>query len=391
MSGKHGRPRMLFLNHWARSLGGAEYSLIDILRTIDYRIHFCLVTAEYGDLCEQVKKTRARSLVLECSNNLLLIKRDRLLLGMMRQWRTMVGFLVFMLRLRKVVQRLEPCCIHANIPKSHMALFFLMITGYRGTGIIHMRELFPSGGVAYRCYRLFSRLRRLKIIAISEAVRAGLPEKLREKATVIYNGVHIPEYQKRSLVSAPVKFLYLGRIVPWKGCHFLIDMFSELRQRLSPGAAELRLVGPTIYWDIAYRHELEQRIRQLQLEETVSIGEKTDTPYELLSRYDVLCMPSANEPFGRVAVEAQSCGLPVIGFACGGLKEVIVNGKTGLLVSPGDGGAFTAAMASFVERPEMIAVMGTNGHYRAAEQFNRAIQVPAIITYLKEQSTRLPD
>ena len=97
MSGKHRRQRILFINHWARSLGGAEYSLMDILRTVDNKMHFCLVTAEYGDLHEQVKNTRARRLVLECSNDLLLIKRDRLLLGLLRQWRAVVHFLVFLI------------------------------------------------------------------------------------------------------------------------------------------------------------------------------------------------------------------------------------------------------------------------------------------------------
>ena len=183
----------------------------------------------------------------------------------------------------------------------------------------------------------------------------------------------------------PVRFLYLGRIVPWKGCHLLIEAFGALQKAVPPDAATLDLVGATSYWDGSYRTELEVLVKKLALEAFVSIEGNTDDPYGLLARHHVLCMPSTDEPFGRAAAEAQGCGLPVIGFAGGGLPEIVVDGETGVLVPEGDRQAFTDAMAEFIGNPGLIATMGKKGYRRVRHYFNRTVQVPAIVDYMMER------
>ena len=58
----------------------------------------------------------------------------------------------------------------------------------------------------------------------------------------------------------------------------------------------------------------------------------------------VLCPAGWDEPFGLVAAEAQACGTPVVAFARGGLKEIVLDGVTGFLIAPGDIGAAAAAL-----------------------------------------------
>jgi glycosyltransferase involved in cell wall biosynthesis len=56
----------------------------------------------------------------------------------------------------------------------------------------------------------------------------------------------------------------------------------------------------------------------------------------LLRACDLFLLPSAHESFGLAALEAMSCGLPVVGSSTGGLPEVVEDGQTGFLASPGD-------------------------------------------------------
>jgi glycosyltransferase involved in cell wall biosynthesis len=71
------------------------------------------------------------------------------------------------------------------------------------------------------------------------------------------------------------------------------------------------------------------------------------------------------EPFGQVAAEAMSCGRPVIASAVGGLRDIVVDGETGLLVPPGDADALCDALRTLLADPARRARMGDAGRRRA--------------------------
>ncbi len=73
------------------------------------------------------------------------------------------------------------------------------------------------------------------------------------------------------------------------------------------------------------------------------------------------------EPFGIVAIEAAAAGKPVVASAIGGLRDIVVNGKTGLLVPPGDREALRAALARMLGDSEMRARMGEAARARARD------------------------
>ena len=385
MPGKSRVRKILFITHWAQSFGGAEYSLADILDKIGEEAEVHLLTAEHGPL-QEMFRLKVRGVVIPCTPGLKHIKRDRLASGVFLHLYSVVAFVVYVLRVLFLVRKLNPDCIHANVPKSHLTLMILSRLGFRGVGILHVREIFTRGSFAYTIYRLMYRSNRTGIIAISDAVRRGLPSSMEKNAVVIYNGVRIPTCFQARPVNLPVRFLYLGRVVPWKGCHMLIEIFEELRTLIAPGAATLRLVGDTSYWDAGYRRDLERLITVFGLAGPVTLEPGTDDPYAVLSRHDVLCVPSKREPFGRVAAEAQSCGMPVIGFSGGGLAEIIVDGETGFLVPDDNCSAFARAMTEFVNKGSLVQEFGNKGYLRAKMHFNRERQVSEIIDYLLAQA-----
>ncbi len=382
MSGNDRKIRVLFLNHWARSLGGAEYSLIDILTEMSQKADVFLVTSEEGALCERLNKLKITVKIISCHPDIIEIKRDSLLKDILRKWIAVAAFLAFSVKLLRYVATVKPSVIHANVPKSHITLFLIMRMGYRGKGIVHMREIFCRGSVAYNIYRMLFPYSRSSVIAISEAVRNALPSAMRAKTHVIYNGVRIGDALHQKDAPPPVKFLYLGRVVPWKGCHLIVDAFKRLLTIAVPGSASLSIIGSTVYWNEDYRRLLIKNIKENGLESSVKLLEAIGDPYEAYYSHHVLCMASDYEPFGRVAAEAQSCGLPVISFATGGLPEIVMHGESGFLVPQGDLDSFTKVMTRFVFEPSMIIKMGVKGAERAKVLFNRDRQIPLIADYI---------
>jgi glycosyltransferase involved in cell wall biosynthesis len=224
------------------------------------------------------------------------------------------------------------------------------------------------------------------IIAISQAAKDALPHAMQKKTSVIYNGVHIPESMARTRPSGnrPIRFLYLGRIVPWKGCLQLIDIFNQVTKRFPLGQATLALVGGTLYWSKDYREELENFIRVNNVSENCVLVPHTENPYEVFPLYDVFCSASYKEPFGRAIAEAQAVGMPVVAFDGGGVGEIVEHGQTGLLAPYGDMGAFARAMETFIEQPERIRTMGAKGRERIKKFFNREVQIPLIVDRILE-------
>lgn len=136
-----------------------------------------------------------------------------------------------------------------------------------------------------------------------------------------------------------------GRFSRWKGHEVLIDAIARLADR------ELMcvLVGATEARD-AYRSELEARIIAKGLGGRVQmVPDCRDMPAAYMLA-DVVVAPSTEpEAFGRVPVEGQAMGRPVIATDHGGARETVISGETGLLVPPSDAAALAAAIAAALD------------------------------------------
>jgi glycosyltransferase involved in cell wall biosynthesis len=377
------KPRIVFINHWAKHAGGAEYSLLDILYRIRKCADVCLITSEPGFLIDRARELGIQCYICPCKHSIIGIRRENMLDGILRNWKSIVSFTAFVLQLRKILSFIQPQLIHANIPKSHMALSLVALSGFTSCYFFHIREIFCRYSLAYRLYGTFlSGVKNIHILSISWAVHNGLPPKIRKFSRVLYNGVPIPHSTKRFRQKTLVRFIYLGRIVPWKGCHMLLEAFSRLCSRRGHDKVTLSLVGPTTYWDVTYRNELHSMIDAFNLSNNCIILPNTTTPLSILQLHDIFCIASLNEPFGRVIAEANACGMPVIGFNTGGIPEIVESGKTGILVPYGDLPALVNAMEFCIDRHHDLYRMGKAGRKRVTQYFNREKQVEAISTYL---------
>ena len=378
-------PIVLFLNHWAKRLGGAEHSLLDILyfASNDFKCH--LATSEPGPLIEKASQKNIECHVEPCAASLENVRRWNFLYTLLFSWQDILAFFVYVFRLRRLVLQIKPNLIHANIPKSHIALLILSRIGYRGKCCFHMREIFRKKSLPMFIYKTFFPHKNGSIIAISNAVKKNLPSSLHDKATVIYNGVSISPSPKEYPNKNILKLLYLGRIVPWKGCHLLIDILSMVLKKHPSKPIELSLVGDTLYWSNDYRNELKEKIEKLPIPSCCHLRPHTNDPDSVFIAHDIFCNASLHEPFGRVVAEAQGSGLPVVAFNTGGIPEIVEHKESGILVPEGDLKSFTDAIGRFIEKPDLVEKMGLKGRKRVECFFNRNKQMPIISNFLHRQ------
>ena len=90
---------------------------------------------------------------------------------------------------------------------------------------------------------------------------------------------------------------------------------------------------------------------------------------ELLAMADVLLLPSETESFGLVALEAMSCGTPVVASDRGGLPEVVLDGATGFLRDPSDSEGMAAAVTLLLDDQALARRLGERGRELACEHF----------------------
>jgi len=137
----------------------------------------------------------------------------------------------------------------------------------------------------------------------------------------------------------------IGRITPLKGHIYFIKAMAGVIRRIP--YAKIWIIGDAPVKKELYKRELEMLVKRLGLAENFEfLGARKDIP-ELLEKTDVLVLATTTqEAFGRVILEAQAAGVPVVATKVGGVVDIIDDEKTGLLVMPKD----TEAMAKAVCR-----------------------------------------
>ncbi len=160
-------------------------------------------------------------------------------------------------------------------------------------------------------------------------------------ACTVYNAVSMADYQFIESVANDAPLVFLGRIEPIKGAHTAIEVARRAGKNL--------IIAGNIP---AYAQEyFDLKIAPFINQKTISyIGSVNDRQKnQLLGNAAALLMPIEwNEPFGIVTAEALACGTPVIAFALGAAKEVVINGTNGWLCNS------VADMVDAVSKLELI-------------------------------------
>jgi len=360
-------------------MGGAEHSLLDMLTYMAPKAECHLVTVEPGTLVEAASQAGVICHVVPCAMKARGFLRKNIVRTILTSLPEIVSFCKYVVLLRILIYRIKPQLIHANVPKSHIALFLLQKTGYRNASVFHIREIFGKGSLPWKAYKILFSKKNSFVLAISNRVFEMLPPTMQQVGEVVYNGVLIPPKQQRPKYgTSPFKLCYVGRIVPWKGCDLLITVAAFLKKQSKNSHIVLTLVGDTSYWPLSYRDELNAMIRSNNLEKNCFIYPNTNDVASVYASHDVFVNASLQEPFGRSIAEAQGAALPVVSFDSGAVSEIVEQGKTGFLIPYGDCGAMGEKILMLRNDPKLCKTLGENGRERALRLFNRDIQIPLL-------------
>jgi D-inositol-3-phosphate glycosyltransferase len=180
---------------------------------------------------------------------------------------------------------------------------------------------------------------------------------------------------RRALGIAPdaVVLLFVGRVQPLKGPDVLLKAAARLLEA-DPGLR--RVLQVVIVGGPSGRQQRADPDRMRELAAQLGIGDlvrfEPPCPQEELACWyraaTVMLAPSHSESFGLVALEAQACGTPVVAASVGGLRTVVRDGESGVLVDGHDPGDWAAVLGQLVRSPARLAALSA-GACRHASAF----------------------
>lgn len=275
---------------------------------------------------------------------------------------------------------LRPVLLHAHhgpsglraLPITRNLKIPLVVT-FHGSDITITDLRFEKPRLGFRYY--FANKRKLKasgatFLVVSsfvqqKALEQGFPP---EKVHLVYTGINTGKFRPDSTEKRPI-ILVVGRCTVQKGQEFAIRAASEVQKQLPE--VELVLIGDGPLWG-----DLEKLAKQ-SLRRYQFLGARTSEEVrEWMNRASVLCMPSLTTPsgaaegFGMVCAEAQSMGIPVVAFRCGGIPEIISHGTTGFLAEERDCKALTEYLLILLQDSELRKRFGRAGREAMLRQFD---------------------
>jgi glycosyltransferase involved in cell wall biosynthesis len=159
----------------------------------------------------------------------------------------------------------------------------------------------------------------------------------------------------------------VGEIIPRKGQQYLIEALPQILAAIPQ--ARVALIG-RFNRDESYTRKLRGFQLQQHLFGRVKwLGRRANIE-EYLKAFDLMVMPSLDEPLGLVAIESQAAGIPVVASNIGGLPEIVEHGRTGWLVAAKDSQSLATTIINAAKNPELRAAIVQTARTNVVEAFS---------------------
>jgi len=364
-------PRRVLYLHTTSEVGGSDVSLARLVEGLD-RSRFQPIVAlpSDGPLVGRLEAAGADVAILPAMRKLTRRRGAPYLAAFALNYPVAVG------RLAGFVRRRQVDLVHTNTIHNLYGVATARLT--RRPHVWHIREIVWQSRALRRFEVGLARLAD-RVVVTSDAVaamfadaRGRLPANVRK----VPNGVDVgafapgqPSGRLRADLALPPEAPLVGvvcRLDAWKGVDVFLRAAAALRSA-APGA-HFVVVGGSLPGQETHARDLERLATELGLGDRVRFAGWRYGPSEMpdvMRALSVLALPSKEpEPFGLVLLEAMACAVPVVATDHGGPREICLDGKTGLLVPPGDAPAMAAAIGRLLADPDEARVMGEAGRRR---------------------------
>ncbi|MBI5200233.1 MAG: glycosyltransferase family 4 protein [Elusimicrobia bacterium] len=281
-------------------------------------------------------------------------------------------------RLARIARDWGAELVHAHHPRAHALALLATLFGLGAPLIVTRRVIKPVGRNPFSALKYASR-RVTRYVAVCDASAQELEHAgvERTRISVIPSGVDFSLWETARAARAALPadgrrvVAMVGHYSAIKGHETLLEAIP-LVHREFPGTV-FRIAGRGT-------EGLRLKADRLGLNGEVELlGERNDVP-ELLSQSHLYVMPSLQEGIGTACIEAHAAEVPVVASRVGGLPQVVEDGRTGLLVTPGDPAALADAIVASLRRPERAAEMARAGYGTVLERFS----IDAVVSRLEE-------
>ena len=269
----------------------------------------------------------------------------------------------------QIIKNNEITIVHTHHRMAAFYIRLLKLFNSRLTHVYTAHNVFKDKLPLYR----FA-LKNAKSVAVGEAVNKNLKEDVGiTDSSVIYNGVIFKETDNKvdEIVNSDgIKLGCIARLSEQKGLTYLIDAMSLLTVK------DIRLF---IVGDGELRNELENKVEELHLQNSVIfLGYRKDI-VECINSFDFCVLPSVFEGFGLVAIEAFMNSKTLVATDIPGLNEVVTN-KNGVLVPAKD----SAALASAIDKLASDATLRQRLASQAKKDYENKFSYPLFLENYRE-------
>lgn len=256
--------------------------------------------------------------------------------------------------------------------------------------VVHQRGGIADDGLPFHIFRKLVD----KVICVSKSVARDTAAKRipPSKISTIYNGIdpnltltRSREEVRRSLGISDTSPLVgiSGTIRFWKGQDVVVKAIHLLKKTF-PNITCL-IIGDSPKDQAEYEGKLHGLIEELAISNNVRFLGHQDRVFDFINAIDVpIHASTVPEPFGRVIIEAMSLEKPIVASRAGGVTEIVVEGETGLMFTPGDANELAACVAKLLENPDLARTMGRNGKLRVKEFFHADQTVKQVMALYRE-------
>ena len=351
-------------------LGGAEFSLLELVTRLRDSYEFHLIVPGEGPLKERAESAGAKVWILPWPEAITSTGETATHAGVTKILHAAASLQPFTRRLSDLLEEIQPSVFVTNAVKAH--IIGALARKPKNVPLIwYMRDGLEERILSRKLLALLSR-RCDMAVCISEYVAAQFREYVSESVPtqVVYNIVDLNRFHPEALPPADLRkgpdevwFGMVGAITPLKG-H---DIFLGAAERVldqQPNTFFV-IVGNNPYLTEAglrYEELLRRRMATSLVDRVKFVGFRNDVP-NVLSQLDVLVQPNRGpEGLGRSVLEAMACGLPVIAVDKWGPAELVEHGRSGLLFPPRDAEKLATHMLTLARSKPLRKAMGKHGH-----------------------------